>query len=53
LQWYQYAEGVLGEPRGDARLFENVQVSEEYPNMQNFEMPEGAQIVSGQQEMEN
>ena len=53
LQWYQYAEGVLGEPRGDARLFENVQVSEEYPTMQNFEMPEGAQIVSGQQEMEN
>lgn len=46
LQWYQYTDGVLGEPRGDARLFENIKVSNDYPAMQNFEVPEGAQIVS-------
>uniref|UniRef100_UPI004047E143 hypothetical protein n=1 Tax=Roseivirga sp. TaxID=1964215 RepID=UPI004047E143 len=53
LQWYQYAGGVLGQPRGDARLFENIQVSEAYPAMENFVVPEGAQVVSGPQESEN
>jgi hypothetical protein len=46
LQWYQYADGVLGEPRGDARLFENIEVSEAYPSMENFVAPEGAQVLS-------
>ncbi|MHA7100616.1 DUF6503 family protein [Roseivirga pacifica] len=45
LQWYQYSDGVVGEPRGGARLFENIQVSTEYPAMSNFEMPEGAQVA--------
>lgn len=46
LQWYQYSNGVVGEPRGGARVFENIQVSKEYPAMDNFNMPEGAQNVS-------
>ncbi len=46
LQWYQYSNGVVGEPRGGARVFENIQVSKEYPAMDNFTMPEGAQDVT-------
>lgn len=46
LQWYQYTDGVVGEPRGGARVFENIQVSKEYPSMDNFNMPEGAQDVT-------
>jgi len=46
LQWYQYNDGVVGEPRGGARVFENIQVSKEYPSMDNFSMPEGAQDVT-------
>lgn len=46
LQWYGYAEGVVGEPRGEATTFENIQVSEEYPAMSNFEMPEGASVAN-------
>ncbi|OEK01831.1 hypothetical protein BFP97_10025 [Roseivirga sp. 4D4] len=46
LQWYQYSDGVVGEPRGGARVFENIQVSKEYPSMDNFSMPEGAQDVT-------
>ncbi len=45
LQWYKYEDGVVGEPRGDARSFTNIQVSTEYPSMDNFEMPEGAAIA--------
>jgi len=46
LQWYQYRDGVVGNPRGGARLFENIQVSKEYPTMDNFTMPEGAQDIT-------
>ncbi len=45
LQWYQYEDGVVGEPRGEARRFENIQVSEETPSMDLFEAPEGAAIA--------
>jgi len=46
LQWYQYADGVVGEPRGGARTFENIAVSAEVPAMENFTMPEGAQVAA-------
>lgn len=46
LQWYQYEDGVVGEIRGDARIFENIQVSTAYPAMDNFTMPEGAAMAS-------
>ena len=46
LQWYRYADGQVGEPRGGATLFENIQVSEEYPAIENFSMPEGASIAN-------
>lgn len=46
LQWYQYNDGVVGEPRGGARVFENINVAKEYPSMDNFSMPEGAQDVT-------
>ena len=45
LQWFQYKDGVVGDPRGGARTFENVTVGSEYPAMSNFEMPEGAQVA--------
>ncbi len=45
LQWYTYEDGVVGEPRGSGRTFENVQVSTEYPSMDKFKMPEGASIA--------
>jgi hypothetical protein len=45
LQWYTYKEGVVGDPRGEGRTFENVIVSTEYPSMDNFTMPEGASIA--------
>ena len=45
LQWYQYQDGMVGDPRGGSRTFENVTVSTEYPAMSNFEMPEGAQVA--------
>ena len=46
LQWFQYKDGVAGEPRGNARTFENIQVSSEVPSMDNFTMPEGAQVAA-------
>lgn len=46
LQWYRYADGVVGDPRGGATTFTNVKVSEEYPDKENFEMPEGASVAS-------
>lgn len=52
LQWYQFKDNVVGDMRNEL-VFENVTLSTEMPAMQNFEMPEGAQIVSGQQESEN
>lgn len=45
MQWYQYQDGVAGEPRGKARTFENIRISEEVPAMENFTMPEGAQVA--------
>lgn len=45
LQWYRYTDGEVGDPRGGATAFINVQVSEEYPAMENFEMPEGASVA--------
>ena len=46
LQWHQYQDGVAGDPRGNARTFDNIQVSTEYPAMDNFTMPEGAQVAA-------
>ena len=46
LQWFQYQDGVAGDARGDARTFENIQVSTEVPAMDNFTMPEGAQVAA-------
>jgi len=45
LQWYQYSDGVVGEPRGGARTFENVQMAKDFPAMSNFTAPEGAHII--------
>lgn len=45
LQWYSYTDGVVGDPRGPARIFENILVSEEFPAMENFIMPEGASVA--------
>ena len=46
LQWYQFANGEAGEPRGNPRDFTNIQVSKDYPAMSNFEVPEGASIAA-------
>lgn len=46
LQWYSYSDGVVGEPRGNATTFENIQTSEDYPAMSNFQMPEGASVAN-------
>lgn len=46
LQWYGYADGLVGEPRGEATTFENIEVAEAYPAMSNFEMPEGASVAN-------
>ena len=45
IQWYQYRNGEVGQPRNEM-VFENVSISEEVPSMDNFVMPEGAQVVS-------
>lgn len=45
LQWYQFKDGIVGEPRGDARTFENVMVSTEFPAISMFEVPEGAYTI--------
>lgn len=44
LEWYTYEDGVAGESRNEA-IFENVQLSEEAPSNDLFEMPENAQIA--------
>ncbi len=46
LQWYTYAGGEAGDPRGRPNVFENIAVSQEYPSMDNFTMPEGASIAN-------
>ncbi len=46
LQWYQYEDSIVGEPRGGGVEFQNISVSKEYPSMDNFTMPEGAVIAS-------
>jgi hypothetical protein len=46
LQWYSYADGEAGDPRGGANLFENIEVSQEYPSLDKFIMPEGAQDIT-------
>lgn len=46
LQWYQFVDGVVGAPRGEANIFKNIQVSESHPAMENFEMPEGASVAN-------
>ncbi|HEY9116776.1 MAG TPA: hypothetical protein VIN11_03065 [Roseivirga sp.] len=45
LQWYTYNNGEAGDPRGAARVFQNIQVSKEFPAMENFRMPEGAAVA--------
>ena len=44
LQWYQYSDGKVGDKRNKV-VFENVKLSREVPSMDNFTMPEGAQIA--------
>lgn len=44
LQWYQYRDGEVGSMRNEV-VFENVVLSKEAPSMDNFTMPEGAQIA--------
>ena len=46
LQWYSYTDGEAGNPRGGANLFENIEVSQAYPSMDKFIMPEGAQDIT-------
>lgn len=45
LQWFKYDGESVGESRGDATIFENVQVSETPPDESLFVIPEGAQIA--------
>ncbi|MEP0985695.1 DUF6503 family protein [Ekhidna sp.] len=45
LQWYEYDGETVGEPRGDAVDFKNIEISTESPNAGLFVMPEGAQIA--------
>lgn len=44
LQWYQYRDGEVGGMRNEV-VFENVNLSKEVPSMDNFKMPEGAQVA--------
>ena len=44
IQWYQYSDGVVGEP-GKKLDFENVSISEKEPSIENFTMPAGAQVA--------
>jgi hypothetical protein len=45
LQWVHYKDGVVGDPKGEAVRFENIEVAQEYPSIDQFEMPEGAAIA--------
>ena len=44
FQWFEYKEGKVGEPRGEA-IFENIELSTEAPDKSLFEMPAGAAIA--------
>lgn len=44
LQWYQYSNGEVGNPRNEL-IFENVVLEEDAPSMDNFTMPEGAKVA--------
>lgn len=44
LVWYTYNDGQIGEQRSEA-VFENVNISEEVPSEELFEMPDNAQIA--------
>lgn len=45
LQWYQYDGENVGDPRGNSAEFKEVKISEDYPEEDLFEMPEGAVIA--------
>ncbi len=45
IQWFQYDGEVVGDTRGDATVFENVQITEVSPEETLFDKPEGAQIA--------
>lgn len=45
IQWYNYDGTTVGEPRGEATVFQNIEVSTEAPDEALFEMPEGAIIA--------
>ena len=45
LQWFQYDGESVGDPRGEATIFQNVQLSEEAPDANLFVMPENAAIA--------
>lgn len=45
LQWFQYDGETIGEPRGEATIFQNVALSTEAPDESLFAMPENAAIA--------
>ncbi len=45
IKWYQYKDGEGGDMRFE-RTFDEVAISEEVPAMENFTMPEGAQVAA-------
>ncbi|MEO9869612.1 DUF6503 family protein [Ekhidna sp.] len=45
LQWFQYDGESVGEARGEATPFENIQITADAPDESLFAMPEGAQVA--------
>ncbi len=45
IQWYNFDGSTVGEPRGEATIFENIALSTEAPEESLFEMPAGATIA--------
>lgn len=45
LQWFQYDGESVGDPRGEATVFQNIEITAESPDESFFEKPEGAQIA--------
>lgn len=45
MQWFQYDGESVGDPRGEATVFQNIEISTEAPDENLFVMPEGAQIA--------
>lgn len=45
LQWFKFDGETVGEARGEATIFENIEISEEAPKENLFAMPEGAAIA--------